>query len=960
MEEAVTRRRRPLPLPMDDPANVVSIFSDAYANEPGIDLNPNWGQATVVSEVPVSGDNTLLYSGLDYQGTDFGGSLDVSGMTHLHLDVWTANSTALNVFLISGGPVETPYALTVPTSGWASFDIPLSAFSPPVDLADVIQFKFDGNGDVYLDNIYFYGDGGGGDAPTQAAPLPMDDPANVVSIFSDAYANEPGIDLNPNWGQATVVSEVPVSGDNTLLYSGLDYQGTDFGGSLDVSGMTHLHLDVWTANSTALNVFLISGGPVETPYALTVPTSGWASFDIPLSAFSPPVDLADVIQFKFDGNGDVYLDNIYFYGDGGGGDAPTQAAPLPMDDPANVVSIFSDAYANEPGIDLNPNWGQATVVSEVPVSGDNTLLYSGLDYQGTDFGGSLDVSGMTHLHLDVWTANSTALNVFLISGGPVETPYALTVPTSGWASFDIPLSAFSPPVDLADVIQFKFDGNGDVYLDNIYFYGDGGGGDAPTQAAPLPMDDPANVVSIFSDAYANEPGIDLNPNWGQATVVSEVPVSGDNTLLYSGLDYQGTDFGGSLDVSGMTHLHLDVWTANSTALNVFLISGGPVETPYALTVPTSGWASFDIPLSAFSPPVDLADVIQFKFDGNGDVYLDNIYFYGDGGGGDAPTQAAPLPMDDPANVVSIFSDAYANEPGIDLNPNWGQATVVSEVPVSGDNTLLYSGLDYQGTDFGGSLDVSGMTHLHLDVWTANSTALNVFLISGGPVETPYALTVPTSGWASFDIPLSAFSPPVDLADVIQFKFDGNGDVYLDNIYFYGDGGGGNDWTTNDVIDFEASGYGTNWTWNVFENDANPPLEFVANPDASGINTSGTVAKITALQAGQPWAGCETVHGDIGSFSFDANNAIVRIMVYKSVISDVGLKFVENSGDAQPEIKMANTLINEWEELTFDFSGSIGVGATGIIDQIVVFPDFDLDGRTSNNVMYFDNIRFDPN
>lgn len=163
---------------------------------------------------------------------------------------------------------------------------------------------------------------------------------------------------------------------------------------------------------------------------------------------------------------------------------------------------------------------------------------------------------------------------------------------------------------------------------------------------------------------------------------------------------------------------------------------------------------------------------------------------------------------------------------------------------------------------------------------------------------------------------------------------------------------------NAPIDFETGGYGADWTWTVFENDDNPAVEIVANPDMSGENTSATVAKFTARQAGQPWAGCESLHGsDIGSFSFDETNVTLKIMVWKSVISDVGLKFVEANGDAQPEVKVANTLINQWEELTFDLSGSIGMGATGIIDQIVVFPDFDLNGRTQDNVVYFDNITF---
>ena len=130
------------------------------------------------------------------------------------------------------------------------------------------------------------------------------------------------------------------------------------------------------------------------------------------------------------------------------------------------------------------------------------------------------------------------------------------------------------------------------------------------------------------------------------------------------------------------------------------------------------------------------------------------------------------------------------------------------------------------------------------------------------------------------------------------------------------GGGGGDDTGNGTmpngpIDFETGGYGADWTWTVFENSENPPpLEIVSNPNSSGINTSSIVAKFTALSSGAAYAGCESQHGsDIGSFKFDSNNSIVKIMVYKTVISDVGLKFVESDGEAQPEVKVANTKTN---------------------------------------------------
>ncbi|MEL6824075.1 MAG: hypothetical protein AAFP70_20145, partial [Calditrichota bacterium] len=165
---------------------------------------------------------------------------------------------------------------------------------------------------------------------------------------------------------------------------------------------------------------------------------------------------------------------------------------------------------------------------------------------------------------------------------------------------------------------------------------------------------------------------------------------------------------------------------------------------------------------------------------------------------------------------------------------------------------------------------------------------------------------------------------------------------------------------NAPIDFETGGNGANWTWTTFENPPNDPMEIVANPDPSGINTSATVAKYTALQTSPPFAGVESMHGaDIGTFTLDASNSTVKIMVWKTIISDVGIKFVTLPGGSTGEFKVANTLTNEWEELVFDFSAKIGEPTSTDIDQIVVFPDFDLNGRTQDNIVYFDNISFSP-
>jgi hypothetical protein len=160
---------------------------------------------------------------------------------------------------------------------------------------------------------------------------------------------------------------------------------------------------------------------------------------------------------------------------------------------------------------------------------------------------------------------------------------------------------------------------------------------------------------------------------------------------------------------------------------------------------------------------------------------------------------------------------------------------------------------------------------------------------------------------------------------------------------------------NVPISFEPGAFGSTWNWTVFENVGNPPLEIVVNPDVTGINASSTVAKFTALQGGMPYAGVECAHGEVGTFTLTPANCIVKIMVNKPVISNVGIKFATGSGASTGELLVANTQINKWEELTFDFTPILGLPTSSGINQVIIFPDFQ--NRTSTNICYFDNITF---
>ncbi|HSO85978.1 MAG TPA: fasciclin domain-containing protein, partial [Draconibacterium sp.] len=150
------------------------------------------------------------------------------------------------------------------------------------------------------------------------------------------------------------------------------------------------------------------------------------------------------------------------------------------------------------------------------------------------------------------------------------------------------------------------------------------------------------------------------------------------------------------------------------------------------------------------------------------------------------------------------------------------------------------------------------------------------------------------------------------------------------------------------IDFEVK---TNAVWNVFANGAGAADDFmvIANPDKTGNNTSDNVLKFKVNDGADPWAGASSDSYAPVVFTEDSHK--VTMMVWKSVISPVGFK-LEGSTNGGPvtEVKVSNTVVNQWEKLTFDLSSLVGYS----YNRIVIFPDFPAT-RTSGTTVYIDNI-----
>ncbi|WP_462319710.1 T9SS type A sorting domain-containing protein [Marinilabilia sp.] len=228
-----------------------------------------------------------------------------------------------------------------------------------------------------------------------------------------------------------------------------------------------------------------------------------------------------------------------------------------------------------------------------------------------------------------------------------------------------------------------------------------------------------------------------------------------------------------------------------------------------------------------------------------------------------PTTEAPVPTMGSDNVLSIYSDAYTDLAGTNFNPGWGQSTQVTvDYSAGGFNTLKYTGLNFQGTEFASAQDLSGYQYLHVDFWTPNSTRLDFFLISPG-AETAYSLPVTTEEWVSVDIPLSSYSSVVDLSGVIQFKVDGNGTVYFDNWYFHNG-------TPTSLEETEAQ------TLKVFPNPVEDFLNVRGIQEGETIeiyNTSGSLMKQSTIKNG----GVSTQDLPKGMYLIKTDKAIQKVV-----------------------------------------------------------------------------------
>ena len=469
----------------------------------------------------------------------------------------------------------------------------------------------------------------------------------------------------------------------------------------------------------------------------------------------------------------------------------------------------------------------------------------------------------------------------------------------------------------------------------------------PVSSAPIPPTrNETDVIGIYGSAYTNVAGTDTFPDWGQGGQGSswaEFDLNGDKMLQYTNLSYQGIQFGSSQDVSGMEFLHLDVWTADLDQLETSLIniSGGvTTEAPVTNDLTKDQWTSINIPISDYTNQgLTVSEILQLKFVGipwaSGTVFIDNIYFW------KSPSSTSTLGVQDFEGTAPTFTSFGGAGVDVIANPDASGANTTGNVA----RLTKTSGAEIWAGGFfeiASPLDLANYSKISVKTWSPKQGAVVKLKLENQDASVTHEVDVNTTVANQWEQLIYDFSgaPTADYVRiVIFFDFGNNGDdseYYYDEIELVNDSGGPEPLVFQD---FE----GTAPAFTVFGNIAG--VDVIANPDATGANTTANVARLTKTSGAEIWAGAFFETGSPLDFSTYSKISVKTWSPKQGAV--VKVKLENQDASVTHEIDVNTTVANQWEELVYDFSGA----PTADYVRVVIFFDFGNNG--DNSVYYFD-------
>lgn len=393
--------------------------------------------------------------------------------------------------------------------------------------------------------------------------------------------------------------------------------------------------------------------------------------------------------------------------------------------PTLDASLVKAIYSPTYSADYNhQDWGGGTVYTQEEYGKKYVTNPAPQGYFGAD-GFSLNCLLMEKLHYDIWIADDATIRIVPIWGGAEQ---GITVNLAGqqWNSIDINLSEYTGITNWGNIYQMKIDQAYDLtfWIANAYFYRE-----APYVDTEAPTN--ASASKVAEGFYSVQISAQAEDNSG---AVSFKVMNGEEVLANGAA------------ASGV-----------ATTITVNNLTPG---TNYNFNV-----VAYDEANNEAEPVVIAAETKSIP-------------------------AAAPTPDFSDKKVVAVFTDAMACEVSGIQSGGWGETTQVEWLDIAEGNKVFYGQkFNFAGWHSwgGGNIDATGMQYLHVDIYSAGMTAVNVTPISSGR-EGSATITLTPNAWTSYDVPLSAYDAnSIDWANIFQFKFMGpvgGNELMIDNVYFW--------------------------------------------------------------------------------------------------------------------------------------------------------------------------------
>ncbi len=712
------------------------------------------------------------------------------------------------------------------------------------------------------------------------------------------------------------------------------------------------------SKKTGTFIFKLEGpkGSKEVTKPIVV-ANAWQEYTLDFYSARAIDSLNRLILFFDAGVGNSKLDTFYF----------DNLLQLPSDACSGTVAPTTmnllDDFECQRNASYSAGWDSLSVVDNPSKTGINTSAkvgkYNDVAGNGTEYAALIhdnvvpfDFATYPYLRVKV-LAPKAGLMLLKVEGGATskEVGTQITADQVGkWVEVTADFSSVKFGGNTKLVLFFNAGANGVVgdiyYVDDIRFTELPALEDFETtpKLTWAPLNNDAALHGTFGGAVANPAPtstVNSSPNVGKYTKGTAVISTLTATLP--------ANFVLATDAPQLNMMVYAPDAGKTVRLQLVSATKGNIEQTATVTAATT-WEELKFDFTAAAGVTDISQM-RILFDPSA-AAAGKMYFFDNLKAGKLTINPCLLTVIDTTKLDDFECQrnaTYAGNPPLIAIPNPKQGTTnpSDKVGQYNDPKDEYSAItiDY-GTK---SINLSRYNQLSVKIWSPTIVPL-LFKLEGGtsPAIEKSATVTKAGDWVTYKI------------DFIDQKGKNHKKISIflnagvahttDDVYYIDDIEWQSEPITGCASDIESPIVFTYFANSDFDGK---PVEIVTNPKKAGINLSAKVLKFDRRPGAAVFAGAFTDFG--APLKWLNNKYVIRAKVLMDHIGNFTAKVEAGPGGTGTafEVPVANTKINEWEEITVDFTGKIT--GTEQYKRLTIFFDLNLPVATTSQVSYVDEF-----